>query len=269
MMNCNVRRRIAFRGSLGGTLHLQTRSRGRMCLGRRVRQKSMTESIIRAEALTKTVRSGDDPLTILDGVSFAVEPGASIAIVGASGSGKTTLLGLLAGLDRPTSGDIHVDGVALSGLDEDELAAMRQRLLGFVFQSFQLLPALTAHENVMLPLELAGADDAESRARTWLDRVGLAKRTTHYPRQLSGGEQQRVAIARAFAGEPKLLMADEPTGNLDGATGVEVADLMFRLNREHGTTLVLVTHDVSLAVRCGRRLSLSAGRLIGDERVTA
>ena len=146
---------------------------------------------------------------------------------------------------------------------------MRQRLLGFVFQSFQLLPALTAHENVMLPLELAGADDAEARARTWLDRVGLAKRTTHYPRQLSGGEQQRVAIARAFAGEPKLLMADEPTGNLDGATGVEVADLMFRLNREHGTTLVLVTHDVSLAARCGRRLSLSAGRLVGDERVVA
>jgi putative ABC transport system ATP-binding protein len=229
----------------------------------------MTESIIRAEALTKIVKSGDDPLTILDGVSFDVEPGESIAIVGASGSGKTTLLGLLAGLDRPTSGDIHVDGMALSGLDEDALAAMRQRLLGFVFQSFQLLPALTAHENVMLPLELAGGDDAGSRARTWLDRVGLAKRTTHYPRQLSGGEQQRVAIARAFAGEPKLLMADEPTGNLDGATGVEVADLMFALNREHGTTLVLVTHDVSLAVRCRRRLSLSAGRLVGDEQVTA
>ncbi len=229
----------------------------------------MTESIIRAEALTKIVKSGDDPLTILDGVSFAVEPGASIAVVGASGSGKTTLLGLLAGLDRPTSGEIHVDGRSLGALDEDALAAMRQRLLGFVFQSFQLLPALTAHENVMLPLELAGADDAEARARTWLDRVGLAKRTTHYPRQLSGGEQQRVAIARAFSGEPKLLMADEPTGNLDGATGVEVADLMFRLNREHGTTLVLVTHDVSLAARCGRRLSLSAGRLVGDERVMA
>ena len=252
----------------------------------------MTDTIIRAEALTKIVRSGDDPLTILDGVSFAVERGESIAIVGASGSGKTTLLGLLAGLDRPTSGDIHVDGTALSGLDEDALAAMRQRLLGFVFQSFQLLPALTAHENVRLGVDqvfgerssafraglaahylelvgLAGADDAESRARTWLDRVGLARRTTHYPRQLSGGEQQRVAIARAFAGEPKLLMADEPTGNLDGATGVEVADLMFRLNREHGTTLVLVTHDVSLAVRCRRRLSLSAGRLVGDEQVTA
>jgi putative ABC transport system ATP-binding protein len=226
----------------------------------------MPEPIIHAEALTKIVRSGDAPLTILDGVTFEVEPGASIAIVGASGSGKTTLLGLLAGLDRPTSGEIRIDGAALSILDEDALAAMRQRLLGFVFQSFQLLPALTALENVMLPQELAGASDAETRARSWLDRVGLAKRTTHYPRQLSGGEQQRVAIARAFAGEPKLLMADEPTGNLDGATGVEVADLMFRLNREHGTTLVLVTHDVSLAARCGRRLSLAAGRLVGDER---
>ena len=226
----------------------------------------MPESIIRAEALTKIVTSGDDPLTILDGVTFSVEPGASIAIVGASGSGKTTLLGLLAGLDRPTSGEIHIDGAALSFLDEDALAAMRQRLLGFVFQSFQLLPALTALENVMLPRELAGASDAEASARTWLDRVGLARRITHYPRQLSGGEQQRVAIARAFAGEPKLLMADEPTGNLDGATGVEVADLMFRLNREHDTTLVLVTHDLALAARCGRRLSLAAGCVVGDER---
>jgi putative ABC transport system ATP-binding protein len=225
--------------------------------------------IIRVEALTKVVRSGDDPLTILDGVSFAVEPGASIAIVGASGSGKTTLLGLLAGLDRPTSGEVHIDGQALSTLDEDARAALRQRLLGFVFQSFQLLPALTALENVMLPLELAGAADAEARARVWLERVGLARRTTHYPRQLSGGEQQRVAIARAFAGDPKLLMADEPTGNLDGATGVEVADLMFRLNREHGTTLVLVTHDTALASRCVRKLSLSAGRLIGDDRIAA
>ena len=225
----------------------------------------MAEPIIRAEALTKIVKSGDDPLTILDGVTFSVEPGASIAIVGASGSGKTTLLGLLAGLDRPTSGEIHIDGEALSVLDEDALAAMRQRLLGFVFQSFQLLPALTALENVMLPRELAGASDAEESARTWLDRVGLARRVTHYPRQLSGGEQQRVAIARAFAGEPKLLMADEPTGNLDGATGVEVADLMFRLNREHGTTLVLVTHDLTLAARCGRRLSLAAGCVISDE----
>ena len=225
----------------------------------------MHPSILRAQALSKTVRSGEDPLTILDDVSFAVEPGASVAIVGSSGSGKTTLLGLLAGLDTPTSGDVWLDGHALSTLSEDERAGLRQKHLGFVFQSFQLLPALTALENVMLPLELAGAGDAGTVAGSWLERVGLARRAHHYPRQLSGGEQQRVAIARAFAGEPKLLLADEPTGNLDGATGVEVADLMFRLNREHGTTLVLVTHDLSLASRCLRRLSLSAGRLIADE----
>ena len=226
----------------------------------------MSTPVIRAVSLTKIVQSGDAPLTILDDVSFDVESGATIAIVGASGSGKTTLLGLLAGLDQPTSGDVIVDGVALSTLDQDGCAAMRQRVLGFVFQSFQLLPALTALENVMLPLELAAEADAAGRARTWLARVGLARRTTHYPRQLSGGEQQRVAIARAFATEPKLLMADEPTGNLDATTGVEVADLMFRLNREHGTTLLLVTHDVNLASRCERRLSLASGRLVGDER---
>ena len=229
----------------------------------------MPEPLIRAEALTKIVASGDAPLTILDEVSFDVEAGAAVAIVGASGSGKTTLLGLLAGLDRPTSGDVMIDGVVLSMQDEDERAALRARLLGFVFQSFQLLPALTALENVMLPLELAGADDARERAQMWLARVGLEKRVRHYPRQLSGGEQQRVAIARAFAGEPKLLMADEPTGNLDGATGIEIAELMFRLNREHGTTLLLVTHDNGLASRCARRLSLSAGKLVGDERATA
>jgi len=271
--------RAAARG-LSRRAPLQTAADNRMCRGggecsrnpplRRAAAIAivpfMPEPIIHAEALTKIVRSGDAPLTILDDVTFEVEPGASIAVVGASGSGKTTLLGLLAGLDRPTSGEIRIDGATLSGLDEDALAAMRQRLLGFVFQSFQLLPALTALENVMLPQELAGAADAEARARIWLDRVGLARRTTHYPRQLSGGEQQRVAIARAFAGEPKLLMADEPTGNLDGATGAEIADLMFRLNREHGTTLVLVTHDLTLAARCGRRLSLAAGRIVGDER---
>ena len=226
----------------------------------------MSPSIIRAAALTKIVQSGEEPLTILDAVTFDVAAGATIAIVGASGSGKTTLLGLLAGLDRPTSGDVIIDGVALSTLDQDGCAAIRQQLLGFVFQSFQLLPALTALENVMLPLELAGMTDAAERARGWLARVGLARRTTHYPRQLSGGEQQRVAIARAFASEPKILMADEPTGNLDASTGVEVAELMFRLNREHGTTLLLVTHDVNLAGRCERRLSLAFGRLVGDER---
>ena len=223
--------------------------------------------LLRAERLTKTVQSGEAPLTILDDVSFDIDPGASVAIVGASGSGKTTLLGLLAGLDRPSEGEVWIAGRALSGLDEDARASMRQRLVGFVFQSFQLLPALTALENVMLPLELAGDGAAAAKAREWLARVGLAKRTTHYPKQLSGGEQQRVAIARAFAGEPKLLMADEPTGNLDGATGAEIAELMFRLNHEHGTTLVLVTHDDALASRCSRRLSLSSGRLVGDERM--
>jgi putative ABC transport system ATP-binding protein len=227
----------------------------------------MSIPILRAAGLTKVVTSGDAPLTILDQVSFDIEPGAAVAITGASGSGKTTLLGLLAGLDRPTAGDVWLDGHALSDLDEDARAALRQRLLGFVFQSFQLLPALTALENVMLPLELAGAAAAAATARAWLDRVGLGKRTTHYPKQLSGGEQQRVAIARAFAGEPKLLMADEPTGNLDGATGVEIAELMFRLNREHGTTLVLVTHEATLAARCGRRLALASGRVIADELV--
>ncbi len=228
---------------------------------------SMPDPILRARRLTKIVTSGDAPLTILDDVSFDVDPGAAVAVVGASGSGKTTLLGLLAGLDRPSDGDVWLDGVALSEQDEDQRAALRQRLLGFVFQSFQLLPALTALENVMLPLELAGADDAVPKAKDWLDRVGLAKRRTHYPKHLSGGEQQRVAIARAFAGEPKLLMADEPTGNLDNASGIEVAELMFRLNRERGTTLVLVTHDNGLASRCARRLSLAAGRLVGDERI--
>jgi putative ABC transport system ATP-binding protein len=225
----------------------------------------MPPPILRAAGLSKTVLSGDAPLTILDDVTFALESGASVAIVGASGSGRTTLLGLLAGLDRPTAGDVWLDEHQLAPLDEDERAALRAQLLGFVFQSFQLLPALTALENVMLPLELAGAPDAAARARTWLDRVGLSQRTTHYPKHLSGGEQQRVAIARAFAGEPKILMADEPTGNLDNASGAEIADLMFRLNREHGTTLVLVTHDANLASRCRRRLALASGRVVGDE----
>ncbi|HEY7787040.1 MAG TPA: ATP-binding cassette domain-containing protein [Casimicrobiaceae bacterium] len=229
----------------------------------------MSTPLVRAQNLSKVVRSGDAPLTILDAVTFDVVANEAVAIVGASGSGKTTLLGLLAGLDDPTSGDVVLDGISLSGLDQDGCAALRQRLLGFVFQSFQLLPALTALENVMLPLELAGAPDAAARARDWLARVGLARRTTHYPRQLSGGEQQRVAIARAFASEPKLLMADEPTGNLDGATGIEVADLMFSLNQESGTTLLLVTHDANIADRCERRISLVAGRLVTDVTATA
>ncbi|HEV8500268.1 MAG TPA: ATP-binding cassette domain-containing protein [Casimicrobiaceae bacterium] len=222
--------------------------------------------LLHTQSLTKTVASGDAPLTILDDVTFDVDRGESVAIVGASGSGKTTLLGLLAGLDLPTSGDVWLDGERVTALDEDARAALRQRAVGFVFQSFQLLPAMTALENAMLPLELAGHRDARALATDWLARVGLAHRTTHYPRQLSGGEQQRVAIARAFASDPMLLFADEPSGNLDQATGAEVAELMFRLNREHGTTLVLVTHDVALASRCGRRLSLAGGRLVGDEK---
>ena len=226
----------------------------------------MPEPIVCAESLTRVVQSGDTPLSILDDVSFAIAGGERVAIVGASGSGKTTLLGLLAGLDRPTSGEVWLDGVALSTLDEDGRAALRQRMIGFVFQSFQLLPALTAEENVMLPLELAGAPDAVAVARSWLDRVGLGPRRAHYPRQLSGGEQQRVAIARAFAGGPRILMADEPTGNLDAATGAAVAALMFDLNREQGTTLILVTHDAELATRCTRILSLASGRLIDDLR---
>jgi len=221
---------------------------------------------IRADKVGKIVEGPDGRLTILEDVSLALAPGESVAIVGASGSGKTTLLGLLAGLDRPTTGEVWLGNTALNGLSEDARAALRQRWVGFVFQSFQLLPALTALENVMLPLELAGASDAGARAREWLARVGLAARVTHYPKQLSGGEQQRVAIARAFSGEPQVLMADEPTGNLDGATGAEVAELMFRLNRERNTTLLLVTHEVTLAARCGRRISLSTGRLVSDVR---
>jgi putative ABC transport system ATP-binding protein len=222
--------------------------------------------LLSVASLSKIVTSGDAPLTILDAVSFEIERGSATAIVGASGSGKTTLLGLMAGLDLPTSGDVVIDGQSLAALDEDARAALRQRMIGFVFQSFQLLPALTALENVMLPLELSGRGDAAARAREWLARVGLAGRSTHYPRQLSGGEQQRVAIARAFAGEPQLLLADEPTGNLDEATGNDVAELMFRLNHEIATTLVLVTHDVALAGRCARHISLAGGKLVNDER---
>jgi putative ABC transport system ATP-binding protein len=224
----------------------------------------MPPPIIRAERLSKIVQSGDAPLTILDAVSFDVDDGETVAIVGASGSGKTTLLGLLAGLDDATSGDVVLDGVSLATLDQDGRAALRQRLLGFVFQSFQLLPALTALENVMLPLELAGASDAMPRARDWLARVGLARRTTHHPRQLSGGEQQRVAIARAFSNAPRLLFADEPTGNLDSDTGAHIVELLETLNRESGTTIVLVTHDLGLAARAQRIIRLADGAVISD-----
>ena len=224
------------------------------------------QAIVKAVDLSKQVDTGHNRLTILDGVSFAVEPGEAVAIVGASGSGKTTLLGLLAGLDAPSAGQVIIDGVDLAQLSEDGRAALRGRMVGFVFQSFQLLPALTALENVMLPMELAGLDTARDSALALLHRVGLTDRLTHYPRQLSGGEQQRVAIARAFAGPPRLLFADEPTGNLDSSTGEEIVNLMFDLNREHRTTLLLVTHDEKLASRCARRLRLAAGRLLNGER---
>jgi putative ABC transport system ATP-binding protein len=217
--------------------------------------------IVRAEGLTKQVSTPDHDLVIVKQASFQVAAGESVAIVGASGSGKSTLLGLLAGLDVPSAGRVWIDGEDLFALDEDGRARLRGRLVGFVFQSFQLLPALTAAENVMLPLELAGAADAGQRARHVLGQVGLADRLGHYPRQLSGGEQQRVAVARAFATEPKLLFADEPTGNLDSTTGAQVIELLFRMNREHGTTLVLVTHDEALAGRCDRRVSIAAGEV--------
>jgi putative ABC transport system ATP-binding protein len=220
---------------------------------------------LKAVHLTKRVTTGESELLILSNVSFDIAPGESVAILGASGSGKTTLLGLLAGLDTPSEGHVEVHGEDIFRLDEDGRAALRQRLVGFVFQSFQLLPALTALENVMLPLELAGAPDAREQALPLLARVGLAARVGHYPKQLSGGEQQRVALARAFATRPKLLMADEPTGNLDAATGADIIELMFELNREQGTTLVLVTHDEQLARRCGRRLRIAAGALLSDE----
>lgn len=214
------------------------------------------------ENLGKDVASGESTLTILDGIGFTIAAGESVAILGPSGSGKSTLLGLLAGLDSPTRGRVRLAGQDLTALDEDARAALRGRLLGFVFQSFQLLPALTALENVMLPLELLGQPEPRPTAEAMLARVGLADRLNHYPKHLSGGEQQRVALARAFAVRPKLLLADEPTGNLDAATGRQVIDLMFAMNAEAGTTLVLVTHDEALAQRCARRLRLAAGRLV-------
>lgn len=218
--------------------------------------------ILQAMHLGKQVESGGQPLVILHDVSFSVEPGDSLAILGASGSGKSTLLGLLAGLDVPSGGKVYLDGVDIFSFDEDGRARLRGRLAGFVFQSFLLLPALTALENVMLPLELHGAADARERAISVLQRVGLSARLSHLPKHLSGGEQQRVAIARAFVVQPKILFADEPTGNLDADTGRQVIDLMQELNSAQGTTLILVTHDKSLAQKCCRQLHLSAGRIV-------
>jgi putative ABC transport system ATP-binding protein len=226
--------------------------------------RSDSESVLSASEVSKTVDGPDGRLTILDGVSLDVARGASLAIVGASGSGKTTLLGLLAGLDRPTKGTVSLAGQRLDALDEEARARLRRKLVGFVFQSFHLLPALSAEENVMLPLELEGASDAAAKARDALARVGLDVRRHHYPHQLSGGEQQRVALARAFVHGPELLFADEPTGNLDQRTGAAVSDLLFALNREHRTTLVLVTHDATLAGRCKRNLRLADGRIVSE-----
>lgn len=224
-----------------------------------------TFPIVSAEGVGKQVATAAGNLTILEGVSFDIRAGESVAVVGVSGSGKSTLLGLLAGLDLPSAGRIHLAGECLNDLDEDGRARLRGAQVGFVFQSFQLLPSLTALENVMLPLELAGVASAERQASQLLERVGLQTRLGHYPKQLSGGEQQRVAIARAFAMSPAVLFADEPTGNLDALTGSRVNDLLFELNAEQGTTLILVTHDEKLAGRCARRIRLDGGRVVADE----
>jgi Predicted ABC-type transport system involved in lysophospholipase L1 biosynthesis, ATPase component len=217
--------------------------------------------IVQVKQLSRQVSLNDAALTILHPMSFEILRGESVAIIGASGSGKSTLLGLLAGLDLPSTGEVRIAGQSLSEFDEDGRAKLRGELIGFVFQSFQLLPMLSALENVMLPLELNGASEARKRAQHWLARVGLDEREHHRASQLSGGEQQRVAIARAFAVNPALLLADEPTGNLDAETGARIIELLFELNREQGTTLILVTHDAQLAARCGRRLQLRAGQL--------
>ena len=208
------------------------------------------------------MKSGESDLVILREIDLAVTPGEAVAVVGASGSGKSTLLAILAGLDTPSAGEVHIEGRSLFSLDEDQRAELRGRSVGFVFQSFQLLPALTALENVMLPLELSDTNDAETQAREMLVRVGLGERLQHYPKHLSGGEQQRVALARAFVVRPKLLFADEPTGSLDAESGAAVIRLLFDMNREYGTTLVLVTHDEHLASKCQRVVRLAAGRIL-------
>ena len=228
-------------------------------------QARYTDVILRAEQLGKQVASPDGRLTILAEIDLSIRRGESVAILGVSGSGKSTLLGLLAGLDLPTAGRVLLDGNDLTNIDEDGRARLRNGRVGFVFQSFQLLLGLTALENVMLPLELAGHAEASKRAREVLAAVGLEERLHHYPEQLSGGEQQRAAIARAFACAPQILLADEPTGSLDQQTGQQIIELIFRLNREQGTTLVMVTHDPAIADYCDRRLSLSGGRLGGRE----
>lgn len=221
--------------------------------------------MIRIENLAKRVTTSEGELVILKGISLAVKTAETVAIVGASGSGKSTLLGLMAGLDTASSGDVILNGNRLAALDEEQRAVLRGQLVGFVFQSFQLLPSLTALENVMLPIELKNDRNAREKANQLLARVGLGERCHHYPNQLSGGEQQRVAIARAFASEARILFADEPTGNLDSATGAKVIDLLFSLNKEYATTLVLVTHDERLARQCHRTVRLVAGEVVSDE----
>ncbi len=224
----------------------------------------MNNAVLTVSDLYKRVVSPEGELTLLSGINLDIKSGETVAIVGSSGAGKSTLLGLLAGLDVPSSGKVLVDNEDLFALNEDGRARLRSEKVGFVFQAFQLLPNLTALENVMLPMELAGRHDASVVATAVLERVGLGMRKSHYPKQLSGGEQQRVAIARAFAPQPKLLFADEPTGNLDRNTGGKIIDLLFDLNTEHGTTLVLVTHDQNLAARCERQLELEEGQLRGE-----
>ncbi len=226
-------------------------------------------SILRVENLTKSYKNGGHTLTVLENVSFALQPGDTLAIVGSSGSGKTTLLGLCAGLDRATSGSVYLNEICLDNLSEDRRAAVRNQHVGFIFQNFQLLPTLTALENVMVPMELRGLRNARPQAQELLGRVGLGDRGHHYPSQLSGGEQQRVSLARAFSNRPQLLFADEPTGNLDDETSHTVENLLFDLNREHGTTLVLVTHDLELAAKTRRIIRIKGGKVLADEAQAA
>jgi len=224
--------------------------------------------ILEVNHLGKTYQTGNQTLTVLNGVSFSVEQGSSLAIVGSSGSGKTTLLGLCAGLDRASTGSVRLNGIALDALSEDDRAAIRNQYVGFIFQNFQLLPTLTALENVMVPLELRGERNSNKKAMELLEKVGLAERYDHYPTQLSGGEQQRVCIARAFSNSPQILFADEPTGNLDNETSEKIQNLLFELNKEAGTTLVLVTHDLELAKKTQRIIRLKGGAVQSDEKIT-
>jgi len=221
-------------------------------------------TILNLEQVSKIYKSGDRSLTVLDNISFSVEAGSTMSIVGPSGSGKTTLLGLCAGLDRSTSGKVELHETRLDSLNEDQLAAVRNQYVGFIFQNFQLMPTLTALENVMVPLELRGEKNIRPRALDLLDKVGLAERSHHYPTQLSGGEQQRVSLARAFSNKPQILFADEPTGNLDAETSEKVVKLLFDLNREAGTTLVVVTHDLELAAKTQRIIKIKGGKIISD-----